>query len=188
MLWFFKYFADKLAFSPIQVSADPKSLFFKKNICGQCLYLSYNIQTMHIKSFYKQKHCYVFLKTLYPGGIRTRVFSFLRRMQWCPLRHAARAGPKNLIIQKRALERSYIKDYLGQVGSIMNAKKSVCEEFIASSSAARPNETEPERHGILFLSPQSWPIVFIKSNFAAKVPLMTSLFKLSSSICLWLHM
>jgi hypothetical protein len=30
MLWFFKYFADKLAFSPIQVSADPKSLFLKK--------------------------------------------------------------------------------------------------------------------------------------------------------------
>jgi hypothetical protein len=31
-----------------------------------------------------------FPKTLYPGGIRTWVFLFLRRMR-CPLRHAARA-------------------------------------------------------------------------------------------------
>jgi hypothetical protein len=35
-----------------------------------------------IKSFYtQQQHCYVYLKTLYPDGIRTRVFLFLRRMQ-----------------------------------------------------------------------------------------------------------
>jgi hypothetical protein len=47
---------------------------------------------MHIKSFYTQQHCYVSpKKTLYPGGIWTRVFMFLRRMR-CPLRHAARAG------------------------------------------------------------------------------------------------
>jgi hypothetical protein len=39
---------------------------------------------IHIKSLYTQQHCYVSLKTLYPGGIRTRVFSFLRRMR-CPL-------------------------------------------------------------------------------------------------------
>jgi hypothetical protein len=46
---------------------------------------------MHIKSFYTQQHCYIsILKTLYPDGIRTRVFSFLRWM-WCSLRHAARA-------------------------------------------------------------------------------------------------
>jgi hypothetical protein len=50
----------------------------------------FNTQTMQIKSFYTQQHCYVSLKTLYPGGIRTRVFLFLRRMR-CPLRHAARA-------------------------------------------------------------------------------------------------
>jgi hypothetical protein len=54
------------------------------------LFLLFNTQTMHIKSFYTQQHCYVSLKTLYPGGIRTRVFLFLRRMR-CPLRHAARA-------------------------------------------------------------------------------------------------
>jgi hypothetical protein len=48
----------------------------------------FNTQSMHIKSFYTQQHCYVSLKTLYPGGIRTRVFLFLRRMR-CPLRHAA---------------------------------------------------------------------------------------------------
>jgi hypothetical protein len=45
---------------------------------------------MHIKSFYTQQHCYVSLKALYPGGIRTWVFSFLKRMR-CPLHHAARA-------------------------------------------------------------------------------------------------
>jgi hypothetical protein len=53
------------------------------------LFLLFNTQTMHFKSSYTQQHCYVFLKTLYPGGIRTRVFLFLRRMR-CPLRHAAR--------------------------------------------------------------------------------------------------
>jgi hypothetical protein len=31
-----------------------------------------------------------FPETLYPGGIRTQVFLFLKRMQ-CPLRHAAKA-------------------------------------------------------------------------------------------------
>jgi hypothetical protein len=40
-----------------------------------------NTQTMPIKSFYTQQHCYDYLKTLYPGGIRTRAFSFLRRMR-----------------------------------------------------------------------------------------------------------
>jgi hypothetical protein len=48
----------------------------------------FKTQTMHIKSYYTHQHCYVSLKTLYTGGIRTRVFSVLRRMQ-CPLRHAA---------------------------------------------------------------------------------------------------
>jgi hypothetical protein len=54
------------------------------------LFLLFNTQTMHIKSFYTQQNCYVPLKTLYPGGIQTRVFLFLRRMR-CPLRHSARA-------------------------------------------------------------------------------------------------
>jgi hypothetical protein len=53
-------------------------------------FLLFNTQTMHIKSFYTQQHCRVSLKTLYPGGIRTQVFLFLRQMR-CPLRHAARA-------------------------------------------------------------------------------------------------
>jgi hypothetical protein len=53
-------------------------------------FISFNTQTIHIKSFYTQQHCYVSLKTLFPGGIRTRVFSFLRQIR-CPLRHAARA-------------------------------------------------------------------------------------------------
>jgi hypothetical protein len=53
------------------------------------LFLTFNTQTMYIKSFYTQQHCYVSLKKLYPGGIRTRVFLFLRQMR-CPLRHAAR--------------------------------------------------------------------------------------------------
>jgi hypothetical protein len=34
----------------------------------------FNTQTMHIKSFYAQQHCYVSLKTLYPVGIQTPVF------------------------------------------------------------------------------------------------------------------
>jgi hypothetical protein len=40
----------------------------------------FKTQTMHIKSFYTQQHLYVSIETLYPGGIRTRVFLFLRRM------------------------------------------------------------------------------------------------------------
>jgi hypothetical protein len=50
----------------------------------------FNTQTMHIKPFYTQQPCYVLPKTLYPGRIRTWVFSFLRQKQ-CPLCHAARA-------------------------------------------------------------------------------------------------
>jgi hypothetical protein len=52
----------------------------------------FNAHTMHIKSFYTQ---HISIKTLYPGGIQTRVFSFLRWM-WCPLRHAARAESEEL--------------------------------------------------------------------------------------------
>jgi hypothetical protein len=45
----------------------------------------FKTQTMHIKSSYTQQHCYVSLKILYPGGIRTWVFLLLRWMR-CPLR------------------------------------------------------------------------------------------------------
>jgi hypothetical protein len=45
---------------------------------------------MHFKSFNTQQHCNVSPKTLCPGGIRTRVLSFLMQM-WCPLRNTARA-------------------------------------------------------------------------------------------------
>jgi hypothetical protein len=65
-------------------------LYCLKNIFAAYAFISpFNTQTMHIKSYYTQQHCYDSLKTLYPGGIGTRVFSFLRRMR-CPLRHAAR--------------------------------------------------------------------------------------------------
>jgi hypothetical protein len=46
----------------------------------------FNTQAMHIESFYTQQHCYVSIKTLYPGGIRTRDFSFLTRMSNAPRR------------------------------------------------------------------------------------------------------
>jgi hypothetical protein len=52
---------------------------------------------MHIMSFYTQQHCYVSLKTLYPGGIQTRVFLFVKQMR-CPLRHAARAKQHRNVI------------------------------------------------------------------------------------------
>jgi hypothetical protein len=47
-------------------------------------------QCIHIKSFYTQPYNYVSLKTSCPGGIRTWVVLFLRRLR-CPLRHAAGA-------------------------------------------------------------------------------------------------
>jgi hypothetical protein len=33
-------------------------------------FICFNTQAMHIKSFYTKQHSYVFLETLYPGGIR----------------------------------------------------------------------------------------------------------------------
>jgi hypothetical protein len=66
------------------------TLVFEKNDNFFAFISPFNSQTMNIKSFYTQPHCYVSLKTLYPGGIRTRVLLFLRRKQ-CPLLHAARA-------------------------------------------------------------------------------------------------
>jgi hypothetical protein len=57
--------------------------------------LSFNTQTMYIKSFLYTTALLCFPKNLIPGGIRTRVFSFLRRVQ-CPLRHAARAKDSNV--------------------------------------------------------------------------------------------
>jgi hypothetical protein len=44
----------------------------------------------HKQCILSHLYCHVFLKTFYPGGIRTQVFTFLRRMR-CPLCHAARA-------------------------------------------------------------------------------------------------
>jgi hypothetical protein len=71
----------------------------KKNIFVANSFISpFNTQTMHIKSFYTQQHCYVFLKALYPDGIRTQVFSLPRQM-WCPLRHADRTIYQHLILQ-----------------------------------------------------------------------------------------
>jgi hypothetical protein len=71
---------------------EKKIVSFKNKILWPTpLLLLFNTQTMHIKSFYTQQHCYVSLqKNLYPGGIQTRVFLFLRQMR-CPLRHAAMA-------------------------------------------------------------------------------------------------
>jgi hypothetical protein len=66
---------------------------------------------MQIKSFYTQQHCCVSLKILYPGGIRTRVFLFLRRMR-CPLRHATRAfytNNENSDAQCRSTSRDKIR-------------------------------------------------------------------------------
>jgi hypothetical protein len=63
---------------------DLKKIYFLAN----AFISPFNKQTMHVKSLYTKQH--VFLKILYPGGIQTQVFSFLRLMQ-CPLRHAAMA-------------------------------------------------------------------------------------------------
>jgi hypothetical protein len=56
----------------------------KKYFCGQCLYFSFSTHRQCIL----RQNCYVSLKYLYPGAIRTRDFFFLRRMR-CPLCHAA---------------------------------------------------------------------------------------------------
>jgi hypothetical protein len=42
---------------------------------------------MHIKYLHTQQYWHISLKTLYHGGIRTRVFLLLRRMR-CPLRRS----------------------------------------------------------------------------------------------------
>jgi hypothetical protein len=71
----------KFAFLPHFVKNFLAFLKLKKNIFVANAFISpLNTQTMLIKSFYTQQHCYVSLKTLHPGGIRTRVFSILRRM------------------------------------------------------------------------------------------------------------
>jgi hypothetical protein len=70
-------------------------LLFKNIFVANAFISLFNTQTMHIILFFTQQHCYVSLKTLYPGRIRTWVFSFVRRMR-CPLRYAAR-GYSNLL-------------------------------------------------------------------------------------------
>jgi hypothetical protein len=62
-------------------------IFCKIFLWPMPLFLSTHKQCILGRSFYVQQHCYVSLKTLYPGGIETRVFLSLRRM-----RHAARAS------------------------------------------------------------------------------------------------
>jgi hypothetical protein len=57
------------------------------------LFLLFNTQTMHSKSFYTALLC--FPKS--PGGILARVFLFLRRTR-CPLRHAARGFFLKLLV------------------------------------------------------------------------------------------
>jgi hypothetical protein len=70
----------------VQLFTYWKNFFFLAN----AFITPFHMHTMYTKPFYTQQHCYVSLKTLYPGGIQTRVFLFLRRMR-CPVRHATRA-------------------------------------------------------------------------------------------------
>jgi ethanolamine utilization cobalamin adenosyltransferase len=76
------------------LAADGERILrFLKNIFVANGFISpFNAQTVHIKSvMYIHNSTAIFpSKTLYPCGIRTRVFLFLRRMR-CPLRHAAKA-------------------------------------------------------------------------------------------------
>jgi hypothetical protein len=44
------------------------STIFGYFIVANAFISPFNTQTMHIKSFYTQQHCYVSLKTLYLGG------------------------------------------------------------------------------------------------------------------------
>jgi hypothetical protein len=52
--------------------------------------LSTHKQSILSHFIHTQQHYYVSLKTLYPGGIWTRVFLIMRRMR-CPVGHAASA-------------------------------------------------------------------------------------------------
>jgi hypothetical protein len=79
------------------VSTTVKKIFF---FVDNAFISPFNTQTMHIKLFYTKQHCYVSLKTSFPGGIRTRVFLFLRRMR-CPLRHAATGHLNNSLAAER---------------------------------------------------------------------------------------
>jgi hypothetical protein len=47
----------------------PKNKLFKNVFVANAFIAPFNTLIMHIKSFYTQQHCYVSLKTLYPGGI-----------------------------------------------------------------------------------------------------------------------
>jgi hypothetical protein len=84
--------------------ANTSEDWLKKNLVANAFISPFNTQTMHIKSFYTQQHCYVSLKTLCPGGVWTRVFSFLRRII-CPLRHAAR-------VRRLTLLHRYVRAYV----------------------------------------------------------------------------
>jgi hypothetical protein len=55
---------------------------------------------MHIKTTVNNSNAVISLKSLFPGGIRTWDYLFLRRMRY-PLRHNARANLKSLTIMSR---------------------------------------------------------------------------------------
>jgi hypothetical protein len=88
-----------LHITPYKVDNDtiPWNIVFLNIFVANACISPFNTQTTHIKSFCTQQHCYVSLKTFCPGRIRTRVFSFLRRMR-LPLRHAV--GLRNQFRQK----------------------------------------------------------------------------------------
>jgi hypothetical protein len=75
--------------SPATIYATPKHFskplqvhFVLKKLWPMSLFLlSTHKQCICIRSSYTQQHCYVSQLTLDPGMIRTRVFSFLRRMR-----------------------------------------------------------------------------------------------------------
>jgi hypothetical protein len=77
--------------APSQVLVQHQIEQFISHFMTNTFISPFNTLTTNIKSFYSQQRCYVSLITLHPGGIRTRVFSFLRQMR-CPLCYAAAPG------------------------------------------------------------------------------------------------
>jgi hypothetical protein len=103
-----------------------------KNLFVVNVFISpFNTQTMHIKSFCTQQHCYVSLKALYPGGIQTGVFSFLRRMR-CPLRHAALGQGKIKGLFKKRPKAVHI--HIQHI-QFINEMKDLVQFFVASRVA-----------------------------------------------------
>jgi hypothetical protein len=108
--------------SGMRCGAGIRQNFFSK-FWPMPLFLLFNTQTMHRKSFHTQQHCYVPLKNFYPGGIRTRVFLFLRRMR-CPLRHADRAEfPKTFDTCKIEIRGRFIRRWADQNSEPVKVKR-----------------------------------------------------------------